>query len=134
MPRSERNIPLEVFIASLACGFVIDTLLVVNNYRDRDNDQKAGKITLIVYIGEKWGLRLYLISGLVGEFLMLFVSKSYSENMLSPTLLMIYLLSHFITYEKMQKIKRGKELNRILGLTARNIMIFGILSIVSILI
>jgi len=35
---------------------------------------------------------------------------------------------------KMQKIKRGKELNRILGLTARNIMIFGILSIVSILI
>lgn len=134
MPRSERNIPLEVFIASLACGFVIDTLLVVNNYRDRDNDQKAGKITLIVYIGEKWGQRLYLISGLVGEFLMLFVSKSYSENMLSPTLLMVYLLLHFITYEKMQKIKRGKELNRILGLTARNIMIFGILSIVSILI
>ena len=65
---------------------------------------------------------------------MLFVSKSYSENMLSPTLLMVYLLLHFITYEKMQKIKRGKELNRILGLTARNIMIFGILSIVSILI
>ena len=134
MPRSERNIPLEVFIASLACGFVINTLLVVNNYRDRDNDQKAGKTTLIVYIGEKWGQRLYLISGLVGEFLMLFVSKSYSENMLSPTLLMVYLLLHFITYEKMQKIKCGKELNRILGLTARNIMIFGILSIVSILI
>ena len=88
----------------------------------------------MVYIGEKWGLRLYLITGLVGEFLMLFVSKSYSENMLSPTLLMVYLLLHFITYEKMQKIKRGKELNRILGLTARNIMIFGILSIVSILI
>ena len=65
---------------------------------------------------------------------MLFVSKSYSENMLSPTLLMVYLLLHFITYEKMQKIKRGKELNHILGLTARNIMIFGILSIVSILI
>lgn len=134
MPRSERNIPLEVFIASLACGFVINTLLVVNNYRDRDNDQKAGKTTLVVYIGEKWGLRLYLISGLVGEFLMLFVSKSYSENMLSPTLLMVYLLLHFITYEKMQKIKRGKELNYILGITARNIMIFGILSIVSILI
>lgn len=47
---------------------------------------------------------------------------------------MVYLLLHFITYEKMQKIKRGKELNHILGLTARNIMIFGILSIVSILI
>ena len=134
MPRSERNIPFEVFIASLACGFVINTLLVVNNYRDRDNDKKAGKITLVVHIGKKWGLRLYLISGLVGEFLMLFVLKSYSENMLSLILLMVYLLLHFITYEKMQKIKCGKELNRILGLTARNIMIFGILSIVSILI
>lgn len=43
----------EVWTLSLACGLVIDCLLVVNNYRDRDNDKAGGKITLVVRIGEK---------------------------------------------------------------------------------
>ena len=36
-----------VTIASLICGFVIDTLLVINNYRDREADEKSGKKTII---------------------------------------------------------------------------------------
>ena len=35
----------QVFLASLACGMVIDALLIVNNFRDRDNDRLAGKNT-----------------------------------------------------------------------------------------
>lgn len=31
----------NVTLASLACGLIIDTLLMVNNYRDRDQDAKA---------------------------------------------------------------------------------------------
>ena len=134
MPQTEKNIPLDVFLASLACGFVIDTLLIVNNYRDRDNDRRDGKITLIVRVGEKWGARLYLLSGLIGEILMLFVSKSYSESTFAPTLLLGYLLLHFFTYERMLKIRQGKELNKVLGMTARNMFIFGILSTLAILI
>lgn len=38
----------NVIIASLISGLVIDTLLVVNNYRDRDQDALSGKRTLIV--------------------------------------------------------------------------------------
>ena len=30
----QHSLTCEVFIASLACGFVIDTLLLINNYRD----------------------------------------------------------------------------------------------------
>ena len=41
----------EVFLASVACGLVIDALLIVNNFRDRDNDQQVGKKTLIVHLG-----------------------------------------------------------------------------------
>ena len=37
----------EVWALSLACGLVIDCLLVVNNYRDRYNDKVGGKITLV---------------------------------------------------------------------------------------
>ena len=33
----------NVTVASLVCGLIVDTLLVVNNYRDRDADRKAEK-------------------------------------------------------------------------------------------
>ena len=40
------TVTLQVLTASLACGLVVDTLLVVNNYRDRYNDRRTGKVTL----------------------------------------------------------------------------------------
>ena len=58
------SIPLTVIGLSLACGLVIDTLLVVNNYRDIDNDRRTGKRTLIVKIGAKNGRCLYLWLGI----------------------------------------------------------------------
>lgn len=69
----------EVFIASLACGFVIDTLLLVNNYRDIDNDARAGKKTLIVRVGAEAGRTAYLCSGIMAlVFGVAFCSKDTS--------------------------------------------------------
>ena len=47
------TVTLQVLLASVACGMVIDGLLIVNNYRDRDNDRMDGKQTLVVKIGER---------------------------------------------------------------------------------
>ena len=55
-PTALTSIPFAVVLMSIACGLIIDTLLVVNNYRDIDNDRRAGKLTLIVRIGERGGL------------------------------------------------------------------------------
>ena len=41
----------NVTIASVVCGMIIDTLLMVNNYRDREQDALSGKKTLVV----RWG-------------------------------------------------------------------------------
>ena len=54
----------QVVVASLACGLVIDALLLVNNFRDRDTDRIAGKKTLVVRIGAKASLALYLGVGI----------------------------------------------------------------------
>ena len=59
----------QVFLASLACGLVIDALLIVNNFRDRDNDRLAGKNTIIVRLGAKAGLQLYVGVGLAAVIL-----------------------------------------------------------------
>mgnify|MGYP002551952916 CR=1 FL=1 len=41
-------------VVSAACGLAIDTLLTVNNYRDREQDARSGKRTLVVQLGFIW--------------------------------------------------------------------------------
>ncbi len=121
----------EVFLASIACGLVIDALLIVNNFRDRDNDRLAGKNTIIVRLGPKAGLQLYIGVGVAaiilgGTFWM-------NGHFLASLLPLLYLVLHFFTYLKMKRIYQGKALNLILGETARNIFIYGLLVSIGIL-
>lgn len=115
---------LLVIVASIACGLVIDTLLVVNNYRDIDNDRRAGKYTLVVMIGAKAGRLLYLLLG-VAAFLMGLIFFAYGLN-LAFVLTSIYMVLHINTYKKMVRINRGKQLNLVLGDTARNMFVYGL--------
>ena len=55
-----------VWWLAVACGLVIDTLLVLNNYRDREQDAQSGKRTLIVALGERFGSMFYLLQGVAG--------------------------------------------------------------------
>ena len=43
MPEGMQTVSTEAILTSIACGLVVDTLLILNNYRDYDNDIKAGK-------------------------------------------------------------------------------------------
>ena len=135
LPKGVQTITWQVFTASVACGLIIDTLLVVNNYRDRDNDKQANKYTLIVRIGEKKAEQLYLWLGILGVLLMaiVFFFANNTMNILSIALLFFYLLLHTRTWKEMKRIKYGKELNKVLGLTARNMFVYGLLTTIGIL-
>jgi 1,4-dihydroxy-2-naphthoate polyprenyltransferase len=122
----------SLFAISLACGLIIDTLLVVNNYRDRETDKVAGKCTLITRIGERNSRILYFSLGILGVtigFVNVFTGHVWA--FLFPC---IYLVPHYQTYRKMVKINKGHELNHILDMTARNIFIYGLLSVAGLLI
>lgn len=115
----------SVTIASLACGLIIDTLLMVNNFRDREQDAISGKKTIVVRFGAKVGMVLYFLLGLVACWLCFYfitIGKIYAA--LLPQ---FYLIIHISTSIKMAKINRGKALNLILGETSRNMLIFGIM-------
>ena len=116
--------PLIVIVASLACGLVIDGLLIVNNYRDRDNDQRDGKQTLVVKIGATATEWLYLAIGIVAVLAgLLFWAEGHVLAFILP---FIYLVLHFFTWLKMRRIHEGRQLNECLGETARNILIYGL--------
>ena len=114
----------QVFLASLACGMVIDALLIVNNFRDRDNDCIAGKNTIIVKLGAEAGLQLYLAVGIGAVILgTTFWMNGHLLAFLFP---LLYLLMHIFTYLKIKRIYQGKALNHCLGETARNIFVYGL--------
>ena len=112
----------EVWWCGAACGMCIDALLVLNNYRDRDTDRMSGKRTLIAVLGEPFGRWYYLFVGLAAVILAVVVTfPKYAT-----AIMLIYTLFHFQTWHKMVEINHGHELNRILGQTSRNILIFGL--------
>lgn len=114
----------EVFLASVACGIVIDALLIVNNFRDRETDREAGKNTLVVRLGAKAALQFYLGVGIGAMILGLtFLMNGHPLAFFLP---FVYLIFHIYTYLKIKRIDRGKALNICLGDTARNIFIYGL--------
>lgn len=132
-----QTIPLQVLFSSIACGVIIDTLLVVNNYRDIDNDRQTGKKTLIVRIGQHGGEYLYNCLGLLGALMMVNTILYESSGLLSYLYLGLaflpYAILHYKAYNRMKAIGKGRELNQVLGMTARNILVFGITSALAIL-
>lgn len=137
MPLHQQIPTGEVIASSIACGLAIDALLIVNNYRDIDNDRSNGKITLAVRLGESKTRRLYESIGYIaaGIMIILVFFDLYQTDKFIPTyaIYLIYIILHRQSYQEMKRINKGAKLNQVLGLTARNILVFGILSVAAIL-
>ena len=118
------TVTCQVFLASVACGMVIDGLLIVNNYRDRDNDRRDGKMTLVVRIGAKASEQLYLTLGVTAT--VMGAVFWYNGHVLAFVLPLFYLLLHVFTWMKMRRINHGRQLNECLGETARNMFVYGL--------
>lgn len=137
MPLHQQIPTGEVIASSIACGLAIDALLIVNNYRDIDNDRSNGKITLAVRLGESKTRRLYESIGYIaaGIMIILVFFDLYQTDKFIPTyaIYLLYIILHRQSYQEMKRINKGAKLNQVLGLTARNILVFGILSVAAIL-
>ena len=137
MPLHQQIPTGEVIASSIACGLAIDALLIVNNYRDIDNDRSNGKITLAVRLGASKTRRLYESIGYTaaGIMIILVFFDLYQTDKFIPTyaIYLIYIILHRQSYQEMKRINKGAKLNQVLGLTARNILVFGLLSVAAIL-
>ena len=109
-------------------GISIDALLVINNYRDRDQDRISGKKTIIVWGGEKFGRYLYMFIGPIVAILAIWLGYLINGNILYFQIASyVYLVLHINAWSKLNRIRSGKALNKILGLTSMNMFIFALL-------
>ncbi len=126
-----QSMTLECLAAGLAVGLVTDNLLMTNNFRDREQDRISGKRTLVVRLGETWAKYLYLGIGFAATLTCLvFLASGKWPAAVLPW---AYLVVHISTWKKMVRINYGRELNIILGESARNIFIFGLLLTIGII-
>lgn len=114
--------PPSVILASLGMGLITDNLLIVNNYRDVEQDRLSGKKTIVVRFGKKFAERMYLANGIIAGLLMFAVNF----GSLSIYFFMIVLLGTYYLYKEMCHLT-GKSLNKILGKTALLIFAYGLL-------
>ena len=121
----------ETILTALACGLVIDTMLMVNNFRDREEDARCGKRTVVVFLGARFGSWSYF--GLGALAVVLCLTLLAGGRTWAALLPLVYLAGHISPWRKLVRIAHGDELNICLGETARNIMLFGALLTIGIL-
>lgn len=108
-----------------AIGLMGANVLIVNNYRDMEDDMAVNKKTAAVLFGRRCMSIAYLSSGLVADAL----TFAFSLPETGWSIAMpcgVYLVLHIISWKRLTHL-RGKALNPLLGLTACNLLLFAIL-------
>ena len=111
---------------SLAVGLLAANVLIVNNYRDMEDDAAVGKRTTVVIFGRKFMSLAYLISGVIGMGVMLPVWTRLPLWALAIPV--VYIVLHLNVWLKLRRAA-GTELNPLLGRTAVNLLVFSLLFI-----
>lgn len=120
-----------VFWSSIPVGALITNILVVNNYRDKEEDKLNGKKTLAVLFGERFARIQYIVFMLASYSILFVVYFTYKKSIW--VFLPILSLPISIKLIKMLYTLRGKELNKTLELTAKLSAIYGLLFAIGIL-
>lgn len=117
-----------VWPVSIATGLMAANVLIVNNYRDMDDDAAVNKHTTVVIFGRKIMSAAYLLSGIVADIMILFSLKAY----LGIWILLpagIFMVSHIFIWWRMRRLT-GHKLNPLLGMTAMNLLLFCIILLI----
>jgi len=113
----------QVLVISAAIGLLAAAVLLVNNYRDLDTDQKANKKTLTFYLGRQWTKAAYTLFMLIPFALaaMLFSKAAYVWLVILVLPFSLVLIRHF--HQKTP----GPIFNEILANTAKHQLSFSLL-------
>lgn len=105
----------EVMLASVAVGLMGSNVLIVNNYRDEEDDRRVGKVTLCVRCGRK-AMRILYMCDAVAACLLLLPVLIWLGWRGWPVGVGYVVLSWLITKELGER--RGHELTPLLGMTS----------------
>lgn len=116
----------QVLLYSISIGLMGANVLIVNNYRDADEDEAVGKRTLANIMGRQRTRMLYLLNGIVA-FALSVMAVANSNKMWIASV--VYILLHLFVWTKL-RLREGQSpsaLNPLLGMTACVMLVFAAL-------
>lgn len=117
------DFPVDVWLASIGVGLAGVNVLIVNNYRDMETDAVSGKRTTVVIFGRERMALVYLGNcilaynlgyAVIGYTSFLWIAVSFP-----------FVIFSVMLWFKLQSL-RGKALNKVLGMTALNVLLFAV--------
>lgn len=106
---------------SIAIGLMGANVLIVNNYRDADDDKAVGKKTTTVIFGRKFMGTVYFINGIIAVILVV-IATITRMSLIWQAGALLYANLHYMLWVKLTHLK-GAALNPVLGQTA--MLMFG---------
>ena len=116
----------EAIVAGLAPGLIATAILVVNNVRDRQADEAAGKKTLAVRFGHGFGVAEYvfcLLGGVSVPAWLVIATRGHSACLLA----LLALVPAAFLIRKMTQMPDPATLNAMLGETGRLLIVYSVL-------
>ena len=111
---------------SLAVGLLAANVLVVNNYRDMDDDKAVNKRTTVVIFGRKVMCWCYMLAGVAAMAAM--TTVWIELRLWSLPIVLVYIVLHLKNWQYLKKAQ-GAALNPLLGKTAMTLLIFSLMFI-----
>ena len=103
------------WLTGAAIGLMAANVLIVNNYRDMDDDKQCGKHTTVVIFGRKFMSSVYFLNGILGAIFLAMASSAepfwVSAGWLS------YFAFHSVLWQRL-KTSSGAQLNPVLKSTS----------------
>ena len=115
------NCPWWVTASAAGIGLMGANVLIVNNYRDADDDKAVGKHTLAVALGRNSVSWIYLANGYLAATLTLPEWVAAAQwGWIVPS---VYVVAHSSLFVQL-RVRSGRRLNPLLGLTAMLMLIY----------
>ena len=110
----------QIIIAGISIGIVANNLLIVNNYRDAEQDAQNGKKTTVTVFGKRFMKGVYFLNPIIAVVLMCLVFNTTVLLYLIPFL--IYSIYVDIKFSK----SSGSELNKLIVMSSLEAIIFAL--------
>ena len=119
----------QIIIAGLAIGIIANNLLIVNNYRDAEQDAETGKKTTVTVLGKRFMRLVFYLNPIISIVLIYLVFENY---ILLYTFIPFLVYSIFVSY-RFAKAK-GMEFNKLIAMSSFEAVLFALTVIYNLLV
>jgi 1,4-dihydroxy-2-naphthoate octaprenyltransferase len=89
-----KSLAMEPFVISFTLGFMMWSMIIINEIPDYEEDRRGGKLNLVARFGKKKGIAFY-VAGLIGAYATILVSVLLG---MAPVLVLLAFLTVPIAY------------------------------------